>query len=144
MPNFTAIDAPFEIGKAQLLCTGSDVTIAATGHLVWKRIKLQRLWIMKASLQRSSMCTQSNPWTKTPFGFDLENRLRGQCGRTSALREDLANASLKCSARHPAPQEFVAVDDSFGESGKPEELLEKYGLSAAHIGQAVHRALKRK
>ena len=145
VPNFTATDAPFEIGKAQLLCAGSDVTIAATGHLVWKALEAA-----DALDQEGISAEVINVHTIKPLDEDalLASIAKTGCvvsaeehQRFGGLGERIAQM---LSTRHPAPQEFVAVNDSFGESGKPEELLEKYGLSAAHIGQAVHRVLKRK
>ena len=127
------------------LCTGSDVTIVATGHLVWKALEAAE------ALDKEGISAEViNVHTIKPLDEDalLASIIKTGCvvsaeehQRYGGLGERIAQM---LSTRHPAPQEFVAVNDSFGESGKPEELLEKYGLSATHIGQAVHRVLKRK
>lgn len=145
VPNFTPADQKFEIGKAILLEEGSDVTIAATGHLVWKALEAA------AKLAAEDISAEVlNYHTIKPLD---EEALLKSLAKTGALvsaeehqmagglGESLAGVLAR---KHPAPQEFVAVNDSFGESGKPEELLLKYGLSTEAIYEAAKAAIARK
>jgi transketolase len=143
--NFTDPDQKFEIGKAVLLQEGSDVTIAATGHLVWKALEAAE------QLAAQGISAEVlNFHTIKPLD---EEALLKSVGKTGALvsaeehqmagglGESLAGV---LSRKMPKPQEFVAVNDSFGESGTPEQLLEKYGLSTSKIVEAAQKALTRK
>ena len=145
VPNFTAADQKFEIGKAVVLEEGSDLTIAATGHLVWKALEAADL-LAAEGISAEVL----NFHTIKPL--DEETLLRS-ISKTGALvsaeehqmagglGESLAGVLAR---KQPAPQEFVAVNDSFGESGKPEELLLKYGLSTDAIYKAAKAAVARK
>jgi len=144
-PIFTPEDQEFVIGKAWKIMDGKDVTIIATGHMVLKAIEaanaleekgisvdLINLHTIKP-LDREAVV---NSVTKTGCVVCAEeHQLLGGMGSTVA--EVVAQ---EC----PAPMEFVAVNDSFGESGKPEELLTKYGLDEAHIVKAAEKAISRK
>jgi transketolase len=145
VPNFTPTDQTFEIGKAVLLNEGTDVTIVATGHLVWEAIqageKLAELGINAEII---------NIHTIKPFDEEaiLASVKKTGCvvtaeehNRLGGLGDSVAQVLIK---NFPAPQEYVAVDDSFGESGTPAELMKKYGLDAEHIVLAVQRAMNRK
>src|SRR5690606_343668 len=145
VPNFTPADQTFEIGKAILLNEGTDVTIVATGHLVWEAIQageeLERLGISAEIINIHTIKPLDeqailNSVKKTGCIVTAEehNRLGG-----------LGDSVAQVLAQHfPTPQEFVAVDDSFGESGKPAQLMEKYGLNAASIVDAARKAITRK
>ncbi len=145
VPNFTAEDQKFEIGKAVILTEGSDVTIAATGHLVW-----QALEAAQALASEGISAEVINFHTIKPLD---EEALLNSIGKTGCLvsaeehqkfgglGESLAGV---LSQKQPTPQEYVAVNDSFGESGKPADLLVKYGLDAKNIVAAAKRALERK
>lgn len=145
VPNFTAADQPLEIGKALLLAEGTDVTLVATGHMVWKALEAAE------ALDKEGISAEViNVHTIKPLdeATVLASVRKTGCvvtaeehQRYGGLGELIAQLLV---TQHPAPQELVAVNDSFGESGKPEELLEKYGLSAAHIHQAALRVLQRK
>ncbi len=144
-PNFTAADQKFEIGKAQLLAAGSDVTIFATGHMVWQAVEAARE-LAKAGIS----CEVINIHTIKPLD---EEAVLDSVSKTRAVvtaEEHQRNGGLSESiagvlARHlPTPMEMVAVNDSFGESGKPIELLDKYGLGVVDVVTAVQRALARK
>jgi transketolase len=143
--NFTPADQKFEIGKALLLQEGTDVTIAATGHMVWKALEAAE------SLAAQGISAEVlNFHTIKPLDEEaLLNSIRKTGALVSAEEHQMAGGLGESLAgvlarKHPAPQEFVAVNDSFGESGKPEELLEKYGLSSPAIVEAAKKVLKRK
>lgn len=145
VPVFTDPNEKFIIGKAQQLTAGSDVTIIATGHLVWKAIEAGEI-LFNMGIEAEII----NIHTIKPLDEDavLSSVEKTRCIVTA--EEHQKNGGLGDSIahvlalNHPVAQEMVAVNDSFGESGKPEELLEKYGLGSKNIVDAVHRVLKRK
>ena len=145
VPNFTPENQAFEIGKAVVLAEGSDVSIFATGHLVWPAIEAaEKLETEGISVDLINIHTIKpldkeavlNSVKKTGAVVTCEehNRLGGLGESIAGL---LANEL-------PTPQEFVAVNDVFGESGTGDELMHKYGLDADGIYQAVKRVLKKK
>lgn len=145
VPNFTAADQKFEIGKAVVLTEGKDVTIIATGHLVWKAIEAE------AKLAEAGISAEViNIHTIKPLDEEaiLKSVAKTKCVVTA--EEHQMNGGLGASVAQllskklPTPQEFVAVNDSFGESGTPDELMKKYGLDTANIVDAVNTVLKRK
>jgi transketolase len=145
VPNFTPADQKFEIGKAVMLTEGTDVTIIATGHLVWKAIEAE------AALSQLGISTEViNIHTIKPLDEEaiLRSVTKTKCVVTA--EEHQMNGGLGdsvaqlLSRKLPTPQEFVAVNDSFGESGTPDELLKKYGLDSSNIVSAVNKVLKRK
>jgi transketolase len=143
--NFTPADQMFEIGKAILLQEGTDVTIIATGHLVWEALKAaEELEAQGVSAEVINIHT-IKPLDEAAI---LESVSKTGCVVTceehnmlGGLGESVARV---LATHHPAPQEFVAVMDSFGESGTPEELMEKYGLNNKAIIRAVDKVIKRK
>lgn len=145
VPIFTDADQKFEIGKAWMVNEGADVSIFATGHLVWEAIQageqLAELGIDAEIINIHTIkpldeeaVLKSVAKTGCVVTAEEHNRLGG-------LGDSIAQVLAK---HHPTPQEYVAVDDSFGESGTPAQLMEKYGLNAANIVNAVQRVLKRK
>lgn len=145
MPVFTDADQKFEIGKAWMVNEGTDVTIIATGHLVWEAIQAgEQLAELGISAEIINIHTikpldeeailKSVKKTGCVVTAEEHNRLGG-------LGDSVAQTLAK---NHPSPQEYVAVDDSFGESGQPELLMKKYGLDAEHIVKAVHAVIARK
>jgi transketolase len=145
VPNFTEANEKFEIGKAQLLNEGKDVSIFANGHLVWKAI--QACEILEA---KGISCELINIHTVKPLD---EKAILASVRKTKCVvtaEEHQLNGGLGDSIAHvlsknfPAPIEMVAVNDTFGESGKPEELMTKYGIDTPHIVEAVEKVLKRK
>ena len=145
VPVFTDPDQKFEIGKAWMVNEGKDVSIIATGHLVWEAIQageqLAELGIDAEIINIHTIKPLDeeaiiNSIKKTGCVVTAEehNRLGG-------LGDSVAQVLVK---HHPVPQEYVAVDDSFGESGKPAELMEKYGLSSNDIVKAAQKVIKRK
>ncbi|NDC42284.1 MAG: transketolase family protein [Chitinophagia bacterium] len=144
-PNFTAEDQVFEIGKAQILAEGTDVTIIACGHLVWKAVEAA-----KQLQQQGISVALINMHTIKPLDEAAIVQWVTKTGCVVTAEEHQINGGLGDSvanvlARHcPAPQEYVAVKDTFGESGTPTQLLEKYGLTTVSIVQAATVAISRK
>lgn len=145
VPNFTAPDQIFEIGKAQQLYEGSDVTILATGHLVWEAIEAAEILLSKGI-----SVDLFNIHTIKPFDFET---VLSSVKKTKALvtaEEHMLNGGLFDTVaqtvvrNYLVPMEPVAVFDTFGESGTPDELMTKYGLKATNIVNAVEKVLKRK
>jgi len=145
VPNFTEENGAFEIGKAQTLQEGKDVTIIAAGHLVW-----EALVAAEALHEKGISAEVINIHTIKPLdeAAVLASVKKTRCVVTAeehnilgGLGESIARTLV---AHYPAPQEFVAVKDSFGESGTPEALMEKYELNSAAIVRAVEKVIKRK
>ncbi len=143
--NFTAPDQEFVIGKAQVLAEGTDVTIIACGHLVWTAVEAAKELAAKGvSVELINMHT-IKPLDEAAI---LKSVQKTKCVVTA--EEHQANGGLGDSvaqvlAKHyPAPQEYVAVNDTFGESGTPTDLLEKYGLGKSDVIAAVEKVMKRK
>lgn len=143
--NFTPEDQNFEIGKAVMLNEGKDVTIIATGHLVWKAIEAGQI-LAEAGIDAEII----NIHTIKPLDEEaiLNSVRKTKCVVTAEehqMNGGLGDSVAQCLARNfPLPQEFVSVNDSFGESGTPEELLEKYGLGTSNIVDAAKKAFNRK
>jgi transketolase len=145
VPNFMPANEKFEIGKAILLQEGSDVTIVATGHLVWEALlaaeKLSENGISAEVINIHTI----KPLDKTAI---LQSLAKTKCIVTAEEHNILGglgeSVARVLALNAPAPQEFVAVNDSFGESGTPEQLMEKYHLNNEAIIAAVERVLKRK
>lgn len=144
-PIFTTEDQNFEIGKAQVMAEGTDVTIIACGHLVWTAVEAAKELAEKGvSVELINMHTIKpldeaaiiNSVQKTGCVVTAEEHQRNG-GLGDAVAQVL-------SRKLPSPQEYVAVNDTFGESGKPADLLNKYGLGKSNIVSAVERVMKRK
>nr|WP_321413938.1 transketolase family protein [uncultured Allomuricauda sp.] len=143
--NFTPVDQKFEIGKALMLNEGSDVTIIATGHLVWQAL------LAAESLENQGISAEViNIHTIKPLDDKaiLDSVKKTGCVVTAEEHNYLGglgeSVARVLASNHPAPQEFVATQDTFGESGTPEQLMEKYGLNNKAIEAAVLKVLKRK
>ncbi len=144
-PVFIPEDMPFEIGKGQLLKSGSDVTLLATGHMTWYALEAAR------SLEKEGVDAEVlNFHTIKPFDYEL---LLESTKKTKALVSveehnrfgGLGDMAAQYLAIHqPTPMRFIATQDTFGESGKPTDLLEKYGLSPQHIHSAALSLMNRK
>ncbi len=145
VPNFTAPDQKFEIGKALMLSEGTDVSIFATGHLVWKALEA-----CEALEAKGISAEVINIHTIKPLDVDAVVRSVRKTGCVVSAEEHQRNGGLGdaiaqvLAQHHPSPQEYVAVNDSFGESGTPEQLMVKYGLDSIDIINACERVLKRK
>ena len=143
--NFTPVDQKFEIGKALLLKEGSDVTIIATGHLVWPAL------IAADNLEKQGISAEVlNIHTIKPLDEKavLKSIKKTGCVVTAeehnflgGLGESIART---LAVQHPTPQEFVATQDTFGESGTADELMDKYGLNNKAIEDAVVKVKNRK
>lgn len=145
VPIFTPADQPFEIGKAIQLTEGSDVTIAATGHLVWEALEASKI-LYSEGIQAEVI----NIHTIKPLDEEaiLNSVAKTKC-IVSAEEHNFLGGLGESIARtlalnNPAPQEFIATNDTFGESGTPAQLMDKYGLNAAAIVQAVKKVISRK
>jgi len=143
--NFTPVDQKFEIGKALMLNEGSDVTIIATGHLVWQAL------LAAESLENQGISAEViNIHTIKPLDDKaiLDSVKKTGCVVTAEEHNYLGglgeSVARVLATHHPTPQEFVATQDTFGESGTPEQLMEKYGLNNKAIEAAVLKVLKRK
>lgn len=145
VPNFTPTDRAFEIGKAVLLNEGNDVSIFATGHLVWKALEACR--ILEGKGIRAEVI---NIHTIKPLDKNAILSSVAKTGCVVTAEEHQMNGGLGDSIAQlltrklPAPIEMVAVKDIFGESGKPEELLKKYGLDTPDIVDAALKVLSRR
>ena len=145
VPNFTPADQKFEIGKALLLSEGKDVTIFATGHLVWKSIEAAEI------LEQKGISAEIiNIHTIKPLDAEAVLKSVSKTKAVVTAEEHMLNGGLGDSIAQllgrklPTPIEMVAVNDKFGESGKPEDLLAKYGIDTNNIVDAVVHVLKRK
>ncbi|MFZ1424597.1 MAG: transketolase C-terminal domain-containing protein [Saprospiraceae bacterium] len=133
---------PFEIGKALTLKEGKDVSIFATGHLLWQALEAVRI------LETEGIdCELINIHTIKPIDQDAILKSVRKTNRVVSCEEHQRNGGLGDSIaqilvqHHPCRQEYVAVNDSFGESGKPLELLDKYGLSVMNVVNAIKKVL---
>ncbi len=144
-PNFTPENQTFEIGKAVLMNEGKDVTIFATGHLVWKSLEAAR------QLEAEGVSVELiNIHTIKPLDEEAVLRSVSKTGCAVVCEEHnviggLGSTIATCLVKaKPTPTEFVAVNDSFGESGTPDQLLAKYGLETVNVYQAAKKVLNRK
>jgi transketolase len=145
VPIFTPANQKFEIGKAWTINEGTDVTIFATGHLVWKAVEAaQQLEAEGLSVELINIHTikpldeeailKSVAKTRCAVSAEEHNYLGG-------LGESIAGLLAR---NNPCPLEMVAVNDTFGESGTPEQLMTKYGIDTADVYAAAKRAIARK
>ena len=145
MPVFTPADQEFNIGEAVMLNEGTDVTIVATGHLVWEAIEAGHI-LAEMGINAEII----NIHTIKPLDADAILKSVEKTGCIVTAEEHQMNGGLGDSIaqllarKRPTPLEMVAVNDSFGESGKPSELMKKYGLTRTDIVKSVEKILKRK
>ena len=145
VPNFTPADQKFEIGKALRLTEGDDVTIFATGHLVWEALEAAK------RLEEDGISAEVvNIHTIKPLDKKAVIESASKTGAVVTAEEHLIAGGLGeliaglLATEKPTPVEFVAVDDLFGQSGEPSELMKEYKLDAASIVTAAKRAISRK
>ena len=145
VPVFSEADQKFEIGKAWMVNEGKDVSIFATGHLVWEAILAGEI------LEQEGIDAEIiNLHTIKPLDEQsiLQSVSKTRCAVTAEehqLNGGLGDAVCQVLSRNlPSPVEMIGVNNSFGESGTPALLMEKYGLNAKNIVQAVHKVLGRK
>ena len=145
VPVFTDPDQKFEIGKAWMVNEGTDVSIFATGHLVWTAIEageklaeeginVEIINIHTIKPLDAEAVLKSVAKTGCVVSAEEHNRIGG-------LGDSIAQL---LATNNPVPQEYVAVNDSFGESGTPDQLMKKYGLDTEDIIKAVKKVIKRK
>ena len=140
-----AEDPTFEIGKAQHLLEGSDVSIIACGHMVW--LSIQAAEVLAGEGISAEVI---NLHTIKPFDEAAVVASAKKTGAVVTAEEHMRNGGLGDAVAQalgrfaPSPQEYVAVNDSFGESGKPMQLLDKYGLGVDNIVAAAKQAISRK
>lgn len=143
--NFTPEDQKFVIGKANLLNEGTDVTIIATGHLVWEALQAAEQLEAKGISAEVIDIHTIKPLDEEAI---LASVKKTGCVVTAEEHNFMGglgeSVSRVLAQNHPTPQEFVAVMDSFGESGTPEQLMEKYGLNAEAIVKASEKVINRK
>lgn len=145
VPIFTAEDQTFEIGKAVHLQEGKDVTIVATGHLVWEALEaakeLHNLGIEAEVINIHTI----KPLDEKAI---LDSVAKTGCIVTAEEHNYLGglgeSVSRVLALHKPTPQEFVATNDTFGESGTPAQLMDKYGLNSSAIVEKVHVVMARK
>lgn len=145
MPVFTEEDQNFRIGEAEVLSEGKDVSVFATGHLVWKAIEAGM------ELEKEGIDVEVvNIHTIKPLDTEAILRSVKKTGCAVSAEEHQIHGGLgdavahTLTQHHPYPQEFVAVNDMFGESGKPPELMAKYGIDTPDVVKAVRRVVERK
>ena len=145
VPNFTDPHQPFDIGKALLLREGRDVSIFATGHLVWEAL------LAADELAQSGISAEVvNIHTIKPLDTKTILASAAKTGAVVTAEEHLIAGGLGeavaalLGRELPTPQAFIAVDDRFGQSGKPAELLKAYGLDHLHISQSAKELIYRK
>lgn len=145
VPNFTPADQKFEIGKAVMINPGKDVTLVATGHLVWKSIQAAE------ALEAQGISVEViNIHTIKPLDTEAILTSVKKTGACVVAEEHMVAGGLGESVAQvlaqklPTPMEFVAVNDKFGESGTPDELMKKFHLEAEDVVEAVKRVLARK
>ncbi len=145
VPVITTFETPFEIGKALVLREGDDATVIACGTMVYPALEAAE----SLAAEGYSVRVINNPSIK-PLDTGLIVAAALQTGAVVTAEEHQINGGLGGAVAEvlamnaPVPQEMVAVADTFGESGRPEELLSKYGLTPEHIASAVKRAIGRK
>ncbi len=145
MPIFTEADQKFEIGKAWMVNEGKDVTIIATGHLVWEAIKAgEQLEALGIDAEIINIHTIKPLDTEAILKSVAKTRCVVTCeehNRLGGLGDSVAQLLIQTDL---VPMEYIAVNDVFGESGTPAELLKKFGLDDVHIVAAAQKVIQRK
>ncbi len=144
-PMFTTEDTPFVLGKAQVFRQGGDIAICACGPMVWEAL------VAADELAKEGIDARViNVSTIKPLDHDTILAAAKECGAMVTAEEHQITAGLGGAIaeylvkEHPVPMEFVGVQDTFGGSGDPDELMALFGLTSKDIVQAVHKAIKRK
>lgn len=144
-PNFTAEDQKFEVGKAQILHEGTDITLFACGHLVWIAIEAGKVLEEKGYSVEIINIHTIKPLDEAAVIASLKKTGCAVTAEEHNVLGGLGDSIAQVAARHtPVPIEYVGTNDTFGESGKPLDLLKKYGLDADHIVAAAEKAIQRK
>jgi transketolase len=144
-PNFTAEDQKFEIGKAQVLAEGNDISIFACGHMVWLAVEAAKILAEKGISVDLINIHTIKPLDEAAVIKSLKKTGCVVTAEEHQINGGLGDSIANVAAREcPVPHEYVAVMDTFGESGTPKQLLDKYGLTTAHIVEAAEKAVARK
>jgi transketolase len=145
VPDFTMENQGFTIGKGQLLKNGTDLTLFATGHMVWEAL------LAAEELTRQGISARViNIHTIKPIDEEIIIKAAKETGAIVTAEEHqifggFGSAVAEVVVKHcPVPVEMVGMEDSFGESGQPDELMKKYGLTAGNIFKAARQVLTRK
>lgn len=145
VPNFTPENQKFEIGKALKLSEGKDVTLFATGHLVWEALQACKLLEEEGVSAEVIDIHTIKPLDTESIIASVTKTGAAVCAEEHFIAGGLGESIAgELAARKPVPMEFVAVNDRFGQSGAPAELMKSYGLDADHIVQAAKKAISRK
>lgn len=145
VPNFTPKDQKFEIGKALLLNEGADVSIFATGHMVWEAIKAGEILEQKGIDAEIINIHTIKPLDAAAILKSVQKTKCAVSAEEHQISGGLGESIAQVLARnYPLPLEIVAVNDTFGESGTPDQLMEKYGLTANDIVKAAVKVVERK
>ena len=143
--NFTPENQTFEIGKAVHLQEGTDVSIIATGHLVWEALEAAKILHEKGISAEVINIHTIKPLDEEAI---INSAKKTGCVVTAEEHNFLGglgeSVARTLAQHHPTPQEFVATQDTFGESGTPAELMEKYGLNAKSIVEKAEKVISRK
>ena len=145
VPIFVKPDAKFEIGKADTIIEGTDVTIIACGHLVWKSIEAA-----KELAKQGISAEVINMHTIKPFDEKSVLASVAKTGCVVSAEEHMLNGGLGdsvaqvLSRNNPTPHEYIGVHDTFGESGTPDELMTKYGIDTPNVVDAALKVIQRK
>lgn len=144
-PVFISEDTPFIIGKALLLNEGTDVSIFATGHMVWKAIEAGHILAEKGINAEIINIHTIKPLDDAAILASVKKTGCAVSAEEHQYNGGLGDSVAQLLARnYPAPMEFVGVNDSFGESGTPDQLMEKYGLTSQAIADAAIKSIARK
>lgn len=143
-PNFTTRFQKLEIGKAQIFKTGNDITIIATGHMVWESLlAAEQLYALNIS------CDVLNIHTIKPIDKDSIINSAKKTGRVITVEEHQITGGLGgavaeiLSQNHPTLMKIIGINDKFGESGQPDELMEKFGLTSDQIVKAARNMMQK-
>src|SRR3989344_2871909 len=144
-PIFTTAETPFEIGRAEIFRDGKDAVIIACGILLYNALSAAE------ELSKEGIgCMVINSHTVKPLDEKTIIEAAKKCGAVVSVEEHQVNGGLgsaiaEClSKNYPVPQEYIGMQDRFGESGDPDELIEKFGMGIGSIKEAVKKVMKRK
>ena len=145
VPDFTRPETPFVIGKGEIFTEGNDVGIIATGHMLWEALEAAKI------LEKENISIEViNIHTIKPIDTELIIETAKKTGAIVTAEEHQIMAGFGSAVaevlvkNYPVPVEMIGINDSFGESGEPDELMKKYQLKASDIVDAVKRVIKRK
>lgn len=145
VPNFTPEDQKFEIGKAVRMTEGKDVSIFATGHLVWESLMAAQQLESKGISAEVINIHTIKPLDKKAILKSVIKTGAAVSAEEHFIAGGMGEAIAGLLAlNRPAPMEYVAIDDKFGQSGTPAQLMKAYGLDAQHIAEAAEKAIARK